>query len=448
MLEEREQQLLEALDAMGLDEIRWTVRLLADALSGERWRALLAGYHEMLSVERTRAFLQDFIPQCTQLAILDLRAKRDADADSLQSLTDTDLQGMSAVEKWQMIAREPRVLDPHRMARELARLALCLQPDLLHDAMLPRAVIEFPFYFRLQEALQRLPPSQIERLVEAAAGSVPEMERVPAAEAEKRLAALRLEIAQAAGFTEPAQKLLGASMDRLPREFFPSPAEEENPEELAAGVLPQLLGLSGADLRLNLQVLADQLSLREFEELLGPSRSQYSSVAEMPVEALRHLVATIAGRLAGRGVCDFIQRYRTGRFLAIPSLTGEVWSLLPQEERLRLLDQDNAVLDIAQMARHLAKILMTGDYQMLDDTKAQMANILSPHYQNLVGRLARLGDGDGEPKIVALNRAATRLVLDMEQSPREGRGGKLDRIRWLIGAAVGLTEQDVAALRA
>jgi hypothetical protein len=274
------------------------------------------------------------------------------------------------------------------------------------------------------------------------------MERVPAAEAEKRLAALRLEIAQAAGFTEPAQKLLGASMDRLPREFFPSPAEEENPEELAAGVLPQLLGLSGADLRLNLQVLADQLSLREFEELLGPSRSQYSSVAEMPVEALRHLVATIAGRLAGRGVCDFIQRYRTGRFLAIPSLTGEVWSLLPQEERLRLLDQDNAVLDIAQMARHLAKILMTGDYQMLDDTKAQMANILSPHYQNLVGRLARLGDGDGEPKIVALNRAATRLVLDMEQSPREGRGGKLDRIRWLIGAAVGLTEQDVAALRA
>lgn len=448
LLEEREHQLMEALDVMGLDEIRWTVRFLADALTGERWRTLLTGYHELLPVERTRTFLQGFIPQCTQLAILDLEAKRETEAESLQSLTDSDLQSMSAMEKWQMIAREPRTLDPYRTARELARLALCLQPDLLRDAMLSRAVIEFPFYFQLQESLQRLPPSDIYRLADAAATGVPALERLPTSEAAERLAGLRREIAQAAGFAEPAQSVLGASMDRLPKEFFAASTQEEIPEDSLPGEAERLEGLSVEDLRLNLQILVDQMTLRESQELLGPSRLQYASLGQMPAEPLRRLLAALVAHLADRSLCDFIQRYRTGRFLAIPSITAEVWNLLPQDERLQLLEQDNTAMDVAQMARHLAKILMSGEYQALDDTKAQMAIVLSPPYQSLVERLTRLGagNGEGEPRIVALNRTVTGLVLDMEQSPREGRGERLDRIRRLIGAALGLTGRDVAAL--
>lgn len=446
-LEEREHQFLQGLDDMGLEEIRWTVRLLADALTGDRWRTLLAGYHELLPIEKSRAFLHDFIPQCTQLAILDLHAKRDADADSLQSLTDADLQSMSAMEKWRMIAREPRVLDPHRTARELTRLALCLQPDLLHDAMLARAVIEFPFYFRLQEALKRLPASEISRLSDLAAASISAADRLPAGEAADRLAVLRQEIARAAGFAAPIQEFLGASMDRLPKEFFPPATEEEIPEDRLAEGLRQLEGLSLEELRLSLQIQADQLSLRESQAILGPSRSQYPSLGQMPAEALRRLVATLTAHLADRGLCDFIQRYRTGKFMVTPPITSEVWSLLPQAERLRLLERDNAAMDLAQMARHLAKILMSHAYQMLDDTKAQAAIVISPRYQALVGRLTRLGDGNGEPKIVALNRTVTGLVLHMEQSPREGRAEGLERIRRLIGGTLGLSEQDIAALR-
>ena len=58
LLEDREQQLLQGLEAMGSDEMRWTVRLLADALTEERWRAALAGYHEHLPSDQMRAFLQ------------------------------------------------------------------------------------------------------------------------------------------------------------------------------------------------------------------------------------------------------------------------------------------------------------------------------------------------------------------------------------------------------
>src|SRR3989304_2849666 len=98
--EEREHDLLEGLDGMGLDELRWTVRDRADALRGERWQPVRAGYHEHLAVDRPRAFLERLARECTQLAILDLEAKRGAAPDRLQGLTDTDLQSMSLMEKW------------------------------------------------------------------------------------------------------------------------------------------------------------------------------------------------------------------------------------------------------------------------------------------------------------------------------------------------------------
>lgn len=445
-LEDREHQFLQGLEDMDPDEMRWLVRFLMDALTEERRRTLLAGYHEHLPAERMRQFLERFIPECFQLATLDLQARRDADGESLHSLTDTDLQGMSALEKWQLIAKEPRVLDPERTARELARLALCFQSDLLDDAMLPRAVIEFPLYFRLQEALREVSATEIHRLADHAAASIPALDHLPPAEAGE-LAALRQEIAQAAGFTAPLQELLGASMDRLPREFFPPGGPEEvSPDQLAEAAR-QLESHSPEELRLNLQILTDQLSLRESQELLGPTRSQYASLGQMPAEALRRLVATLALHLAGRDLCDFIQRYRTGKFLAIPPVTSEVWNLLPQEGRLGLLRRDNAAMDLAQIARHLARILLSHEYQALDDDKSQMAIVLSPLYQRLVQRLTRLDDQNGAPRLLALNQTVTEQILAIEQSPREGRGERLDRIRRSIGAALGLSEEDFSGPR-
>lgn len=446
-LEDREHQFLQGLEDMDPDEMRWLVRFLMDALTEERRRTLLAGYHEHLPAERMRQFLERFIPECFQLATLDLQARREANGEGLHSLTDTDLQGMSALEKWQLIAKEPRVLDPDRTARELARLALCFQSDLLDDAMLPRAVIEFPLYFRLQEALRQFPAAEIHRLADHAAASVPALDRLPPAEAGERLAGLRHEIAKAAGFTTPLQELLGASMDRLPREFFPPGGPEEASPDQLAEAARQLEGHSPEELRLNLQVLADQLSLREAQVLLGPHQSEYPTLGQMPSEVLRRLVATLVVHLAGRGLCDFIQRYRTGKFLAIPPVTSEVWNLLPREGRLGLLRQDNAAMDLVQIARHLARILLSHTYQALDDDKSQMAIVLSPLYQRLVQRLTRLDDQDGAPRLLALNQAVTQQVLVMEQSPREGRGEGLDRVRRSIGGALGLSEEDLSGPR-
>ena len=443
-LEEREHELMEGLDGMGLDELRWTVRYLADSLSEERWQTLLAGYHELLPVDRTRAFLHAFIPQCRQLAILDLEAKRGAAVDSLQALTDTDLQSMSIMEKWEMIAAEPQALDPGRIAREIARLALCFQPDLLHDALLPRAVIEFPLYFQLQEALRRLPVSDISRLSDTAAAAVLALNGLPAEQAAERLAGIRREIAQAAGFTQSLEELLGASMDRLPKEFFPaSEREPKSPDELGE-TLRQLESLSQEELRLNLQIRADQLNLREFQELLDPHRSKYPSLGHMPVEALRHVVATVSLHIGDRGLTDFIQRYRTGKFVAIPPVSSEVWNLLPQEHRLRLLEQDNAAMDVAQVARHLARILLSHEYPMLDDEEVQMDLVTSPLYQTMVQRLMRLAEGNGQSKLLALNQAVTRMALVMESAPREGRGEALELIRRTIGKAVGFSEAEMS----
>ncbi|HSB77444.1 MAG TPA: hypothetical protein VLM91_01555 [Candidatus Methylomirabilis sp.] len=441
LLEDREQQLLQGLEAMGSDEMRWTVRLFADALTEERWATALAGYHEYLPADRMRAFLQDFIPHCTQLAILDLHAKRDLESAGLSSLADADLQGMSAREKWELIAKEPRALDPQRTARELARLAFCFQLDLLLDALLPRAAIEFPVYFRLQEALKRLPASEVYRLSDEASACVPVLDDLPPTEAGPQLAALRQDIAQAAGFLEPLEGLLGASMDLLPQEFFPPGVRAEISQNRLTEALGQLEGSSLEELRLNLQILVDQLSLRESQELLGPYQSEYSSFGQMPVEVLRRLVATLAVHLDGRTPCDFIQRYRTGRFLALAPLTAEVWNLLPQAERLTLLERDSAAMDLPQIARHLARFLLSREYQMLDDAEAQKAIGISPRYQDLVHRLIHLADQDGEPGILSLNRTVTRLGLDMEQSPRECRGEKLEEIRHRIGTALGLSPE-------
>lgn len=444
-LEEREQDLLEGLDDMGLDELRWTVRYLADSLSGERWQTMLAGYQEHLAVDRTRAFLERLVRECTQLAILDLEAKRGAAADRLQGLTDTDLQNMSAMEKWEMIAAEPRGPDPVRLARELARLALCFQVDLLYDPTLARAVIEFPGYFQLQEALWRLSPDEIHSLSDLAAGEIPALKGIPAADVPERLAQVRQQIARAAGFPSPLEAHLGESMERLPREFFPPGVpEEESPDQIAEAA-KRLEGLSPHELRLNLQVLADKLSLQEFQEMVGPHRGKYPSLGQMPVEALRHLVATLTLHLGDRNTCDFIHRYRTGKLVAFPRVSAEVWNLLPQEDRLRLLEQDNAAMDLAQVARHLARILLSHEYQMLHDEAVQMDLITSASYQDLVHRLIQLGDGNGQSTLLALNQAVTRMTLAMESAPREGRAEALEHIRRAIGRALGYTEAEMSS---
>jgi hypothetical protein len=77
-----------------------------------------------------------------------------------------------------------------------------------------------------------------------------------------------------------------------------------------------------------------------------------------------------------------------------------------------------------------------------------MSIVTSPLYQKSVHRLTRLGDQDGVPKLLALNQTVTGQALAMEQSPREGRGESLEKIRMIIGRALGLSEAEGSPPRA
>jgi hypothetical protein len=233
-------------------------------------------------------------------------------------------------------------------------------------------------------------------------------------------------------------------MDRLPKEFFPPAIRNEESLDQIAEAIRRLEGISPNELRVNLQIWADQMNLREFQELLGPHHSKYPSLSQMPVEALRQVVASVSLHLGDRGLTDFIQRYRTGKFVAIPPVSSEVWNLLPQEHRLRLLEQDNAAMDTAQVARHLARILLSHEYQMLGDAAIQTDLVVSPLYQELVQQLMRLAEGNGQSKLLALNHAVTRMALVMESAPHEERGEALEHIRRAIGRSLGISEAEMS----
>ena len=436
-LEAQQHDLLAALPALGPDEIRWTVRFLVDALTQARRASLLAGYHEDLSPERARGFLGELIREVTRLGLLDLEAVRDATPDRLGSLTDTDLQSMSVLEKWSLFAQEPAGLNAERLARELARLALCLTPDLLDDPALPRAAVEFAAYFRVQETLGALPEAELSRLAALAVGELAALSRLSAEETATRLRGLSDAIGRAAGLTGPVQEQLGAPMARLPRAFFPPGPEPEDADGAIDAALQDLEHRSPTELRQMLRSLADRLSLRELQGLLGQARTAYPSLDSVPAQLLRRLLAAVIVRTSGRSPGDVLGRYRAGRLLARPAVDPEVWALLSLEERARLVHEDTAALDAAQAARHLARYLCSPDYRTLEDGAAQEALTSSTPYQESVEALLRLRTPDGAPALPALAQQVSRLALDMDQAPRAAREEALGRIRRQIAEALG-----------
>ncbi len=104
-------------------------------------------------------------------------------------------------------------------------------------------------------------------------------------------------------------------------------------------------------------------------------------------------------------------------------------------------------MDIAQVARHLARILLSHEYQMLGDAAIQTDLVVSPLYQNLVQQLMQLAEGNGQSKLLALNHAVTRMALVMESAPREERGEALEHIRRAIGRALGISEAEMSPQR-
>ena len=235
------------------------------------------------------------------------------------------------------------------------------------------------------------------------------------------------------GISIPVDQLFAGQMVRLPL---------EHPDEVPAVVSPTPEGapadMSAEDLATAFLVLTDLMSLREWEEYVLPLQRQYRSITEIPPEALRSVLGRLWGRMGGRRVTDFAERYRSGRMVAERKVDREIWNLLPLAERLAVLERDNRTMDMAQAARHLAKIFFSFQYDMLFDAGFQVDLLRSPRYQRLVNSM--ISGDQAEQPMGELIQTVTRMMLELEGLPSEARPARLQRVRTLIATALGLPD--------
>ena len=428
----REEELLSHIGEMSEDQLRWTVRLFADCLDEAGQRLCLGGYSENLPVEKMRASVASLIPQYTQLALADLDFKAQVKGSGLNSLTEEELQNLSCAEKWDLLAQDQEAHTPLQLRRELARLLFCQSYDLYRDPTLPVAAIELPSYFETQASLAKLPPEDLQALKGKLLPMTRDLEKAPEQAREGILRAIREEIARAIAYDKPLERLFEGAMEPIRRGEGPAP-------EQAAPVDTE--GMSRTHLQFSVRVLTDLMSLEEMRRELSPLRDRYPSFSQIPEEGLKDLVKTLGEKLGGRTTLSFTDRYRSGRMLTQRNVSPDVWTLLPEGEKHRLLFEDNAAMDLTQMARHISRIFMSHEYQMLHDPTTQIGFLNDPFYQALQERiLATFSPPAERERLRELNRVVTMRMLEVEGGGPDDRQARLLELRKAIAATLGLPE--------
>lgn len=441
-IQSRAEDLLGRIESMTDEELRWTVRLFADCLDPTEREELLRGYNEYLGLEDLQQFVHGFIPRYTERALADLESKRTADGARLDELTDEELQSMSLAEKWGLVERHSGGLGGYKLRRELSRLFMCANYDLYHDAGLSESSVEFPIYHQVQERLMGLQEGQVlalaARLREMTAG----LDLLMPDQSDEVLARIRSTIGEAVDIRQPMESLVAGRMAKLPLVVEPTTAE------LPVDVKEAIGTMTPEELKRSLFVLLDLMTLEELRRDLSPLQGQYPSVHDIPPEILAGLVPTIAAKLGDRSLCDFADRYRSGRMLAMPPVGKPVWSLLPMDERLTLLEQDNDRMDLAQISRHLAKIFLSPEYRVLFDPEAQISILESKGYQRLVSKLLlEFGRPEEGRRLRELNRVVSRMTLEIEATPEADRENRHLQVRKVIGTALELPDDQIFASR-
>lgn len=433
-IRKRAQQLLERVNRMDDEELRWTVRVFADCLPPKPRRACLGTYSEHWPVEKRRQFVSVFIQSYTQAALDTLECAGAVRRGDLAALSEEDLQGMSAAEKWGLLAGDPAGLSPDQLRRELARLFMCKSCDLFHDAGLPEAAVEYPAYHQVREALEARPDAFIATLVERVVRSADRLLSRHPQDVESALARIRETISQRLAINIPPDQLFAGQMARLPLE------DPDLGPDRGLGEAGQALGgQPEVDLPTALLIVTDLMTQREVEEHLLPLQRKYRSLSEVPADVLRTLVARLWGRLGDRRLTDFAERYRSGRMVAERKVAADIWKLLPRDEQLAILERDNRCMDPGQAARHLAKILFSFQYEMLFDVGFHVALLRSPRYHQLIRRLA--GARSETLLLNTLIRTVTRQMHDLEVGPPEVRRAGLQEIRAVIAGALDLPDE-------
>jgi hypothetical protein len=443
-IQQRAQDLLDRVNDMGDEELRWTVRVFADCLSPEQRSAYLGDYSEHSDVEQLRRFVPIFARRYTDLALKDLESKEGSEGTRLADLTEEELQSMSLAEKWYLLAKDPGGLHPDQLRRELARLFMCKSYDLFHDTGLSEAAVEFPAYHRVREALEAQPDAVVGDLTRMVRERAERLDASLPDEVDTVLTEIRETIGRALGIRIPVDQLFTGQMVRLPLQ-----RADEIPEGLSADLADAVAGMSQEELETAFLVLTDLMTQGEWEESLLPLQRQYRSMAEIPTQDLRALITGLSGRMGDRRITDFAERYRSGRMVAERKVDSQIWNMLSLPERLAILERDNRTMDIAQVARHLAKIFSSFQYDMLFDAGFHTDLLRSPRYQHLVNHLmTRLTgapsnreerEAEARP-LEELTLTVTRMMLELEALPSRARPVRLQEIRAAIAAALGLPD--------
>jgi hypothetical protein len=432
-IQQRAEQILARVDQMDDEELRWTVRLFADCLSPEQRRAQLGPYSEQWGLDELRRFVPSFVRQYTRLALAELESKSGGHGTRLGELTGEELQNMALAEKWRLLAVDPGGLQIEQLRRELARFFMCKSYDLFHDPGLGQALVEYPAYHRTREALEGVPDPIVLDLVRLVLTREAVLSGGTAREIEITLGQLHEAMARALGLTIPADQLFAHQMARLP-------LDERDPHSGTAGtVMPPVDQMPAEELEGAVLAVGDLMRRHEWEEYLLPFRRQFGAVNRIPAEQLRVLLGRVAGRLAGRGLTDFAERYRTGQMMADRKLDPQIWEMLTPEDRLSLLERDNRAMDSSQAARHLVKILFSYTPEALFDVDFHRDLLRHPTYQRLVNRLANMIERDQEdPSLGPLTSSVTRMMLELAGASPAEQPGRLQAIRIAIAAALGV----------
>ena len=439
-IQQRAKELLERVDQMEDEELRWTVRVFADCLTPSQRSENLGAYSEYWPVSQLRQFVPTFIRHYTELALEDLGAKEGTQGTRLADLTEEELQSMSLAEKWHLLAKDPRGLRTDQVRRELARLFMCKSFDLFHDTGLSEAAVEFPAYHRVREALEQQPAPCVDDLLQVVLLRAGRLDEGTPDQVDAALAEIRESISQALGIRVPVDQLFAGQMVKLP---LKAPDKiTEAPSQVSD---PTLTAISAEDLSTAFLVLSDLMSLREWDEYLLPLRHRYRSLTVIPPQDLDTLLPRLSELMTDRRITDFAERYRSGRMVAERKVDPGVWEILPFAERLAILERDNRTMDIIQAVRHLVKIFFSFRYDMLFDSGFHVDLLRWPRYQDLVNRLiGRFSTGvrrelEG-PRLEELIQTVTRKMLQLEAMPPEARSAGLQEVRALIASALGVPD--------
>lgn len=432
-LEDRSANIMTNLEKMGDGQLRFTMRIFGDCLDEEARAGLLKGYTEYRTEQELRAFAKEFVPEYTVYAVAELlEKKKGGERYHPPYLTQEEYQEMGVREKWPVIAEHADDVSALQLRREIARMAMLFRPYMLSDPGFNEGVLEFALYFDLMDRLAGVPLDdlraavrQIAPLLESAVSSK------SIAEQEQILFRIRTAAAKVAGLPADPETLLGPGMERYPREAPP----EWHLRELRR----TLETMSLKDLRLSALVHMDILTTDEIRGIITPFINRFPSFHEIPGNALREIILSVAGSVSDRLITYFFDRYSTGRMAMTKPVSFLVWKLMPEEEKIGLLREDNARMDSAMMSRHLARFLQSSSPGELSDAGRQITFLTRKKFVSNHGSILKgLGGSRQEEGVKRLYDQVTILALRM-MSRKEGERQEIfDTIRSLISDTAGI----------